>query len=272
MDLKLTGKTALVTGSTAGIGLAIARRLAAEGASVIVTGRDQAKLDEAVAAVRAAASGQPGGPTQGAGPVRGVLADAGTADGAAALAAAAPSVDILVNNLGIYGAAEFTDITDAEWFRFFEVNVMSGVRLSRHYFPGMLARDWGRIIFIASDSAVVIPGEMIHYGMTKTAQLAVARGLANLTKGTRVTVNTVMPGTTRSAGIETFMRSVAPDPAASADELEATFFRTMRPTSLIQRLIEPEEIASLVAYVASPLAAATNGAALRAEGGIVPTI
>jgi NAD(P)-dependent dehydrogenase (short-subunit alcohol dehydrogenase family) len=262
MDLQLNGKTALVTGSTAGIGLEIARTLANEGADVVVCGRSPAKLDAAVADLSVSAPGK----------VRGVLADPATAQGAEALVAAVPAVDILVNNLGIYEAKPFADITDADWLRFFEVNVLSGARLARAYFSGMLERDWGRIVFIASESAVMIPQEMIHYGMTKTAQLAISRGLAGLTNGTGVTVNTVMPGPTRSEGIVDFLRSMGSDPDASAEALEAEFFARHRPTSLLQRMIEPQEIASLVAYVASPLAAATNGAALRVEGGLVPTI
>jgi NAD(P)-dependent dehydrogenase (short-subunit alcohol dehydrogenase family) len=256
MDLQLHGKTALVTGSTAGIGLEIARRLVAEGADVVICGRNQVKLDAAVAEIGA----------------RGILADPATADGAAALAVAAPNIDILVNNLGIYEAKPFGEITDDDWRRFFEINVLSGARLARIYFPGMIERDWGRVIFIASESAVMVPPDMIHYGMTKTAQLAISRGLAALTKGTQVTVNTVMPGTTRSEGIVDFLKSVADDPHASAEEIERAFFAKDRPTSLIQRMIEPEEIATLVAYVASPLSSATNGAALRVDGGITPTI
>lgn len=258
MDLQLNGKTALVTGSTAGIGLEIARTLAAEGADVIICGRSQEKLDEAAAAIGAN--------------VQAVLADPATAEGTEALVGAVPEVDILVNNLGIYESKPFAEITDEDWLRFFEVNVLSGARLARRYLPGMQRRDWGRIIFISSDSALVIPPDMIHYGMTKTAQLAISRGLAATTKGTRVTVNCVLPGTTRSAGIEEFMRSVASDPNLAADELEREFFSKERPTSLIQRMIEPQEVAGLVAYVASPLSAATNGAALRVDGGITPTI
>ena len=262
MDLQLKDKTALVTGSTAGIGLEIARRLAVEGAKVIVSGRNQAKLDQAIGSIRAAGGSN----------VRGALADPTTADGAAALLRAVPSVDILVNNLGIYEIKKFVDITDEDWRHYFDVNVLSGVRLARAYFPGMLERNWGRIIFISSESGIVIPGDMIHYGMTKTAQLSIARGLAELTKGTKVTVNSVMPGPTRSEGIIDFLKSVASDPQAPADQIEAEFFAKHRSSSLIQRMIEPEEIANLVAFVASPLSSATNGAALRVEGGITPTI
>jgi NAD(P)-dependent dehydrogenase (short-subunit alcohol dehydrogenase family) len=260
MDLNIKGKTALVTGSTAGIGLAIAERLAAEGAHVVISGRSQAKLDEAAARVGKA------------GQVQAVLADAGTAEGAAALIAAVPAVDILVNNLGIYEAKPFGDIPDADWLHLFEVNVMSGVRLSRHYFPKMLAKDWGRIIFIASESALMPPAEMVHYGMTKTAQLAIARGLAEQTKGTGVTVNSVLPGPTRSEGIVGFIQSVVENKDAPEAEREAEFFAKFRPSSLIRRLIEADEVAAMVAFLASPLAAVTNGAAIRVEGGLVPTI
>jgi len=262
MDLKLNDKTALVTGSTAGIGLEIARTLAVEGAQVFVTGRSQDKLDAALTSIRAS-----GGKA-----VQGILADAATAEGAAAILKAAPSVDILVNNLGIYEMKAFADIPDEDWLRLFDVNVMSGVRLSRGYFPGMLARNWGRVIFISSESGLAIPGEMVHYGMTKSAQLAVARGMAQQTKGTGVTVNAVLPGPTRAAGIVDFLKSVSANPNGAPQEHEAEFFEKHRTSSLLQRMIEPQEIASLVAYVASPLAAATNGASLRAEGGLVTTI
>jgi NAD(P)-dependent dehydrogenase (short-subunit alcohol dehydrogenase family) len=262
MDLKLRDKIALVTGSTAGIGLEIARTLAVEGATVFVTGRDQAKLDAAVSDIRASGGAN----------VSGVLADAATADGAATLLAAVPQVDILVNNLGIYEMKAFADIADEDWLHLFEVNVMSGVRLSRGYFPGMLERDWGRVIFISSESGLAIPGEMVHYGMTKSAQLAVARGMAQQTKGTGVTVNSVLPGPTRAAAIADFLKSVSSNPEATPQEHEAEFFTKHRSSSLLQRMIEPQEIASLVAYVASPLSAATNGASLKAEGGLVTTI
>ncbi|MDE8653092.1 SDR family NAD(P)-dependent oxidoreductase [Novosphingobium album (ex Liu et al. 2023)] len=260
MDLKLAGKTALVTGSTAGIGLAIARTLAREGVDVAIAGRSRDKLDAAAAEVALL------------GTVRPVLADPATAEGADALIAAVPQVDILVNNLGIYEAKPFAEITDADWLRFFEVNVLSGIRLSRHYFPQMLARDWGRVIFISSESGLLTPGEMVHYGMTKTAQLAVARGMADQTRGTGVTVNSVLPGPTRSEGIVDFIRSVVDNKDAPEAEREREFFTRMRPLSLIRRLIEADEIATMVAYLASPLAAVTNGAAIRAEGGILPTI
>ncbi len=260
MDLQLRDKTALVTGSTAGIGLAIAERLAAEGVEVTIAGRSQAKLDAAAERVGKA------------GKVHAVLADPATAEGAATLITATPEVDILVNNLGIYEAKPFTEISDADWHHFFEVNVVSGARLARHYFPKMMAKDWGRVIFIASESALLPPGEMIHYGMTKTAQLTIARGLAEQTRGTGVTVNSVLPGPTRSEGIVDFMRSVVSNGDAPQEQVEAQFFNELRPLSLIRRLIEAEEIGNMVAFLASPLAAVTNGAAIRAEGGIVPTI
>ncbi|WP_027171735.1 SDR family oxidoreductase [Methylobacterium sp. 10] len=260
MDLQLKGRKALVTGSTAGIGLAIARRLAAEGAEVVITGRQGAKLDAATAEISTL------------GRVRAIVADAGTADGAETLVREAPEIDILVNNLGIYEAKDFADISDVDWHRLFEVNVVAGARLTRAYFPRMLARGWGRVVFVSSESGLVPPPDMIHYAVTKTAQLTIARGLAQLTKGTGVTVNTVMPGPTRSDGIGDFLKSVTSDPTLSPEAMEAEFFRVHRPLSLIQRMIEPDEIATMVAYLASPLAAATNGAALRVEGGIVPTI
>src|SRR5258706_2069967 len=262
MDLQLNGKTALVAGSTGGIGLAIARKLAVEGAKVTIAGRTQAKLDDAAANIRAT----------GAVHVTGVVADAATAEAAATLLEATPFVDILVNNLGIYEIKDFVQISDEDWRRYFEVNVLGGIRLARAYFPGMLQKNSGRIIFISSESGFVTPGPMIHYGMTKTAQLAISRGLAEMTKGTKVTVNSVLPGPTRSEGIVDFLKSLASDPQAPPERIEAEFFAKGRPSSLLQRLIEPEEIASLVAYLASPLSSATNGAALRVDGGVIPTI
>jgi NAD(P)-dependent dehydrogenase (short-subunit alcohol dehydrogenase family) len=214
MDLRLNDKIALVTGATAGIGLAIARKLAIEGAKVIIAGRTQAKLDEAVESIRKAGGIK----------VAGVMADPATAGGAATLVNAAPTIDILVNNLGIYEIKNFVDITDEDWRKYFEVNVLSGVRLSRSYLPGMLEKQWGRIIFISSESGFVTPGPMIHYGMTKTAQLAISRGLAELTKGTKVTVNSVLPGPTRSEGIVDFLKSLASDPQAPSEQIEREFF------------------------------------------------
>ncbi|RWA51076.1 oxidoreductase [Cupriavidus sp. UYMSc13B] len=258
MDMQLQGKTALITGATAGIGLAIARTLAREGASVTITGRSPDKLDEAVATIRSAVPQAR---------VRALVADLGNAGGAAQLIAAQPEADILINNLGFYEAKPFAEITDADWGQMLEVNVMSGVRLSRHYFPQMLARNWGRVIFISSEVGAFTPPDMVHYGVSKSAQLAVARGLAELTKGTRVTVNSVLPAATRSDGIVEYLRQTAPRPGMTDAEIEAHFFRTFRPSSLIARMIEADEIAAMVALLASPLGAASNGAAVRVEGG-----
>lgn len=263
MKIDLSGKTALVTGSTSGIGHAIARGLAATGAEVVVNGRIQAKVDAAVAAISKAAPGTR---------VRGVAADVSTASGCKTLAAALPEVDILINNAGIFEPKGFFDISDDDWSRFFEVNVMSGVRLARTYLPGMLRHNWGRIVFISSESALNIPREMIHYGMTKTAQLAVSRGLAEMTRGTAVTVNSVLPGPTMSEGVEAFVKDLAKQNGQSVEEAASQFIRQFRPTSLLRRFASVEEIANMVVYVASKEASATNGAALRAEGGIVQTI
>ena len=263
MHIDLSGKTALVTGSTAGIGHAIAKGLAATGANVVINGRGQAKVDAAVAAVSKVAKG---------GKITGVAADVSTADGCAKLVAAEPDVDILINNTGIFEPKPFFDIPDEDWQRFFDVNVMSGVRLSRAYMPAMLKRNWGRIVFIASESALMIPQEMIHYGMTKTAQLSVSRGLAELTRGTAVTVNAVMPGPTMSEGVQTFVADLAKQNGQSESEAAANFIKQHRPGSLIQRFATVEEIANMVVYVSSKESAATNGAALRAEGGLLQTI
>ena len=263
MKIDLTGKTALVTGSTSGIGHAIARGLASAGATVAVNGRTQAKVDAAVAAITKLAPGAK---------ARGVAADVSTAAGCNALVAALPEVDILINNAGIFEPKGFFDIPDEDWNRFFEVNVMSGVRLSRAYMPGMLKRNWGRIVFISSESALNIPKEMIHYGLTKTSQLALSRGLAEMTRGTAVTVNSVLPGPTMSEGVETFVKDLAKQHGQSVEEAAAQFVKQFRPTSLLQRFASVEEIANMVVYVSSKQASATNGAALRAEGGIVQTI
>ena len=263
MKIDLKGKTALVTGSTSGIGHAVARGLASAGADVVVNGRTQARVDTAVAAIAGAVPGAK---------VRGVAADVSTAEGCQALVADLPEVDILVNNAGIFEPRGFFDIPDDDWSRFFEVNVMSGVRLSRAYLPAMLKRNWGRIVFISSESALNIPKEMIHYGTTKTAQLAVSRGLAEMTRGTAVTVNSVLPGPTMSEGVETFVKGLAKQNGQSVEEAASVFVRQFRPTSLLQRFASVEEIANMVVYVASKQASATNGAALRAEGGIVQTI
>jgi NAD(P)-dependent dehydrogenase (short-subunit alcohol dehydrogenase family) len=262
MDLKLAGSHAIVTGGTAGIGHAIARQLAAEGAAVTITGRSESVHD-------VAASLQSEGLHRS---VTGVVADVGAAEGVEALVQAVPRTDILINNLGIYEAKRFEDITDEDWLKIFEANVISGVRTARHYLPGMMQRNRGRILFISSESAIMTPPDMIHYGMTKTAQLALSRGLAETTKGTQVTVNTVLPGPTQSANIEQFLRSVATDEQAPMSEIESEFFALHRPSSLLQRLIAPEEIAHLVAYLASPLSSASNGGTFRVEGGLVRTI
>lgn len=263
MKIDLSGKTALVTGSTAGIGLAIARGLAATGAEVVVNGRNQPNVDAAVAAVTKAVPGSK---------VKGVAADVSTAAGCKAIVAALPEADILINNTGIYEAKPFFDIPDEEWGRYFDINVMSGVRLSRAYMQGMLKRNWGRIVFVSSESGLNIPTEMIHYGMTKTAQLAISRGLAELTAGTAVTVNSVLPGPTMSEGVKTFVEGLARQNGQSVDEAAASFVKQHRPTSLLQRFASVDEIANMVVYVSSREASATNGAALRVEGGIVNTI
>ena len=263
MKIDLTGKTALVTGSTAGIGHAIAKALAATGATVVVNGRSQAKVEAVAAKLAQEVSG---------GKVRGTAADVSTAAGCNALIAALPEVDILINNAGIFEPKGFFKIPDEDWSRIFEVNVMSGVRLSRAYMPGMMKRNWGRIIFISSESGLNIPTEMIHYGMTKTAQLAVSRGLAEMTRGTAVTVNSVLPGPTLSEGVEAFVKDLARQNGQSMEEAAANFVKQHRPTSLLQRFANVEEIANMVLYVASKEASATNGAALRAEGGIINSI
>ena len=261
MDLQ--GKRALVTGSTAGIGLAAALGLARDGAAVVVNGRAVERVDSAIEHIRQAAPRAD---------VRGVAADLGTAAGCDALLEQLPDVDVLVNNVGIFEPKPFEDIPDEDWLRFFETNVLSGVRLSRHYLPKMRERNWGRIVFVSSESAVQIPAEMIHYGVTKTAQVAVARGLAETTRGTGVTVNSVLPGPTRSEGVSEFVEGLSRQQGVSAQQVEQEFFRTMRPSSLLKRFITPEEVADFVAFVCSPLAAAVNGAALRVDGGVVRSV
>ena len=263
MDLQLQDKRALVTGSTAGIGFAIARGLAKEGAAVVVNGRTEKRVQQALSALKKDGI---------SGKIEGLAADLGTAAGTRTATERFPDVDILVNNLGIFEAKPFGDIPDADWLRFFEVNILSGVRLSRHYLPGMKKRNWGRIVFISSESAIHIPAEMIHYGMTKTAQLAIARGLAETTVGTDVTVNSVLPGPTASEGVTDFVEQLARDQKISRQQVEREFFQNIRPTSLLKRKIEPQEIANLVTFICSPLSSATNGAALRADGGVVRSI
>ena len=263
MDLLLKGKRALVTGSTSGIGWASARELAAEGAHVVLSGRDPARLASAVARIQAEVAGAV---------VSGVAADLSTAAGCQQLLDGAGELDILVNNLGIFEPKPFEQIGDDDWLRFFEVNVMSGVRLSRHHLPKMKARNWGRIVFISSESGICPPAEMVHYGMSKSAQLSVSRGLAETCIGTNVTVNSVLPGPTRTEGVSEFFSTLARDADKTLAEAEHDFFKFARPTSLLQRFIEPAEIAAMVTYVCSPRSAATNGAALHAEGGVVRSL
>ncbi|MDN3584725.1 SDR family NAD(P)-dependent oxidoreductase [Mucilaginibacter flavus] len=262
MDLRLNNKLALVTGSTAGIGYAIAKSLATEGVQVYVNGRDQNKVDRTVQKLIAETGNKN---------IKGIAADFSNKQQVENLTAILPEVDILVNNVGIFEPKEFKAITDEDWFKFYEVNVLSGIRLSRAYFDKMIAKNWGRIIFISSESALQIPAEMIHYGMTKTAQIAVARGLAELTQGTAVTVNSVLPGPTLSEGVGDFIDSLAKDQGVTNTQVEKDFFANVRGTSILKRFITTEEIANLVTYVASPLSAATNGASLRADGGVIKT-
>lgn len=263
MDFQISGKRALITGSTVGIGFAIATELAREGAKVVINGRSQKNIDAAVDRLQSLVSGAD---------VQGVVADLASVEGCQVLFDACPQADILVNNLGIFDPAPFEAIPDSEWQRFFDTNVMSGVRLSRHYLPAMKAANWGRVVFISSESGINTPGEMIHYGMTKSAQLAVSRGLAQSCAGTGVTVNAVLPGPTRSEGVAEFFAKLAAESGVKLDEMERRFFAEGRPTSIIKRMIDPAEVAALVAYVCSARAAATTGAALRVEGGIVSTI
>jgi NAD(P)-dependent dehydrogenase (short-subunit alcohol dehydrogenase family) len=263
MELKLTDKVALVTGSTAGIGLAIARSLAIEGAHVYLNGRTQERVDAAVAAIRAHAA---------AGRVDGIVADFSSSAGAETVVARLPVADVLVNNVGVFEPKPFADISDADWYRFFEVNVMSGVRLARHYLAGMLKKNWGRIVFISSESAVQIPPEMVHYGMTKTAQVAVARGIAESVAGTGITVNSILAGPTESEGVGGFVEAMAKQQNKSKQAIEKEFFERVRPSSLLKRFATVDEVAAMVTYVASPLSSATNGAALRVDGGVVKAI
>jgi NAD(P)-dependent dehydrogenase (short-subunit alcohol dehydrogenase family) len=263
MDLQLQGRTALVSGSTVGIGFAIASTLAREGATVIVNGRTQERVDEAMARI-AEASPQAA--------LRGVAGDLSTPAGADAVAASFPDVDILVNNVGAFETKSFFDITDADWQLMWERNVMSGVRLSRHYMRGMLARNWGRVIFISSEAGLNLSRNTIHYGVTKTAVLGLSRALAELTVGTAVTVNAVLPSDTRTEATAEWIQGEAKKKGVDAAEVEKEYFQKTRPSSLIRRFAEPSEVAALVAFVASPLSAITNGAALRAEGGIIHSI
>lgn len=263
VDLKLGNKVALVTGSTAGIGFAIAQSLAAEGAHVYVNGRTQQRVDKAIAAIRTHAPDAK---------VNGIAADFSSAAGAETVIAQLPAVDVLVNNVGIFEPKPFAEIPDADWLRFFEVNVMSGVRLARHYLAGMLNKNWGRIIFISSESAIQIPAEMVHYGMTKTAQIAVARGIAESVAGTGVTVNSVLAGPTESEGVGGFVEAMAKQQNKSKEQVEQEFFEHARPSSLLKRFARVDEVAAMVTYVAGELSSATNGAALRVDGGVVRAI
>jgi NAD(P)-dependent dehydrogenase (short-subunit alcohol dehydrogenase family) len=263
MNLGLDGKVAVVTGSTAGIGFAIASTLVAERARVVINGRTEARVKTALERINGLAKHPE---------VRGIAADLGTSAGVEAFLRQAPEADILVNNLGIFEAKSFLDIKDADWMRFFEVNVMSGVRLTRHYLPGMVGKNWGRVIFISSESAQQIPAEMVHYGMTKTAQVAIARGIAESVAGTGVTVNAVLAGPTASEGVGNFVEGMARQLGVSIAEVEKQFFSTVRPTSLLKRFQAPEEVAAVVAFVASSGAVSINGAAVRAEGGVVRSI
>jgi NAD(P)-dependent dehydrogenase (short-subunit alcohol dehydrogenase family) len=263
VDLKLGGKVALVTGSTAGIGFAIAESLAREGAHVYVNGRTQQRVDAALAAIRSQVAGAK---------VDGIAADLSSSAGTEAVIAKLPAVDVLVNNVGIFEPKPFAEIPDADWFRFFEVNVMSGVRLSRHYLAGMLKKNWGRIIFISSESAVQIPAEMIHYGMTKTAQVAVARGIAESVAGTGVTVNSLLAGPTESEGVGVFVEAMAKQQKKSKAEVEKDFFEHVRPSSLLKRFATVDEVAAMATYLAGEVSSATNGAAVRADGGVIRAI
>ena len=263
MDLQIKGKVAFVSGSTKGIGFAIAKQLLQEGAVVIINGRKKDVVDAAIAKLKAEVPGAQ---------VTGIAADFAKVEEVNALLAQLADVDILINNAGIFEPKAFADITDEEWLRFFEVNVLSGIRLSRVLFPKMLAKNWGRIIFITSESAVNIPEEMIHYGTTKTAMHAVSRGLAELTKNSGVTVNTVMPGPTASEGVVDFVKQLAMEKGISVEQAEEEFFKTMRPSSLIQRFSDVSEIANMVTYLSSPLASSTNGSSLRVDGGAVKSV
>jgi NAD(P)-dependent dehydrogenase (short-subunit alcohol dehydrogenase family) len=263
MHIDLSKRHAIVTGSTAGIGLAIARGLAAAGAHVVINGRTQARVDEALATITKDVSSAR---------LSGVAGDLGTREGVERLIAAVPQTDILINNLGIFEPKAFFDIPDEDWLHFFEVNVMSGVRLARHYAQGMAQRSWGRVQFVSSESAVQIPAEMVHYGVTKTAQLAVSRGLAETLAGTGVTVNAILPGPTRSEGVGDFFGKIAAEQGVPLAQVERDFIATHRPTSLIKRLATVDEIANLAVYLASEQASATTGAAMRVDGGVLRSV
>ncbi len=258
MDLQLQNKTALISGSTAGIGLSIAQCLAKEGASVIINGRTKERVEEALKQIDGDASG--------------IDADLSTNEGAEKVFQAYPHVDILINNLGIYETSAFEDISDATWLKMFDVNVLSGIRLSRLYMPKMQRNNWGRILFISSESAINIPSEMIHYGLTKTAQLSLSRGLAQICSGTGVTVNAVLPGPTHSEGVTDFLEQIAKEKKQDIKEVEKEFFQTMRGTSIIKRFAETKEVADVVTFLASPLSSAITGASIRVDGGVISSI
>ncbi|RHX94636.1 oxidoreductase [Leptospira yasudae] len=260
MDTHLKGKTALVTGSTVGIGFEIARQLLQEGVTVWINGRSEERVENSIKLLWKAVPNAK---------IHGVVADFAKKEEVEAIRSKIPTVDILINNVGIFEPKEFAEIPDEDWFRFFEVNLLSGVRLSRYYLPQMLRQNWGRILFISSESGIQIPEEMIHYGVTKSAQISLARGLAELTKGTNVTVNSVLPGPTRSDGVGGFLENLAAHKKVSVDAIEKEFFKTARPTSLLQRFASVQEVANLVTYLSSPLSSGTNGAALRVDGGVV---
>jgi NAD(P)-dependent dehydrogenase (short-subunit alcohol dehydrogenase family) len=263
MDLQLKGKKALVTGSTAGIGFATAKGLAAEGASVVVNGRTTERVEAAIHEIRQMLPDAE---------LSGVAADVASAGGCAKLSAAVGEVDVLINNMGIFEVKAFEEIPDADWLRMFEANVMSGVRLSRHFLPGMRKKNWGRIVFISSESGVQIPVEMIHYGMTKAAQIAVARGIAEGVAGTGITVNSVLAGPTRSEGVGRFLAQMGEQSGVNAAAIEKEFFNTARPSSLLKRFATTDEVAHMIVYLSGSLASATNGAAVRVDGGVVRAI
>jgi NAD(P)-dependent dehydrogenase (short-subunit alcohol dehydrogenase family) len=263
MDLGLKGKLAVVSGSTAGIGLAIATTLAREGARIVINGRTQKRVSAAAERIRMELRGAE---------VTEVAADLGTADGIKAFIEQIPNADILINNLGIFEIKPFLEISDSDWMRVFETNVMSGVRLARHYLPEMLRKNWGRVIFISSESGQQIPAEMVHYGMTKTAQIAVARGIAESVAGTNVTANSILVGPTASEGVGDFVQSMAMQQGVSKEQVEKEFFQKVRPSSLLKRFETTEEVAAVVAFIASTQATGINGAAIAAEGGVVRSI
>ncbi len=263
MKIDLEGKLAIVSGSTAGIGLGISKALAESGATVVVIGRQASKVEEALASIRQSVPQAQ---------LRGLTADLGTAQGAQQLFAAEPRADILVNNLGIYEAVDFFDTPDSEWTRFYEVNVISGVRLSRHYVPDMVKQGWGRVIFLSSESGIAIPADMLNYGVTKSANLAVSHGLAKRLAGTGVTVNSILPGPTLTDGVEQMLASAVAQSGRSVREEADDFVRKARPTSIIQRVADVEEVANLVAYIASPLSSGTTGAAMAVDGGVVDSL